>query len=175
VADELTSIITLLEQRKTAIENALTALREIGEVPTTTQVKPASAATAETPGRKQYKLSAAARERMSQGQRRRYAHLHTESVPAAQAHAATVETSGRKGKKRSTAVRRNMALAQKVRWAKIHGEAATAATTVAPAPEPPKAKRKISPEGLKRIIAATKKRWRLKRAADQAALGQAEA
>jgi hypothetical protein len=55
-----------------------------------------------------------------------------------------------------------MALAQKARWAKIRGESET------PAPSPPKptkAKRKISEEGMKRIIAATKKRWRLARAA----------
>ena len=38
--------------------------------------------------------------------------------------------------------------------------------TEAPAkPEPPTAKRRISEEGMKRIIAATKKRWRLAKAA----------
>jgi len=44
-----------------------------------------------------------------------------------------------------------------------------------PAPEVPKPKRKISAEGIKRIIAATKKRWRRQRAAEKAALEQAEA
>ena len=38
---------------------------------------------------------------------------------------------------------------------------ATPATT----PEPPKSKRRISEEGMKRIVAATKKRWRLAKAA----------
>ena len=33
----------------------------------------------------------------------------------------------------------------------------------------PKPKRRISPEGMKRIIAATKKRWRLQKAAAKAA------
>jgi len=46
---------------------------------------------------------------------------------------------------------------QKKRWA------AKKAAESAPAPVQ-KPKRRISPEGLKRIIAATKKRWRLKRA-----------
>ena len=36
-------------------------------------------------------------------------------------------------------------------------------------PEPPKPKRRISAEGMKRIIAATKKRWRLQRAAAKSA------
>jgi hypothetical protein len=58
-----------------------------------------------------------------------------------------------------------MALAQKARWAKIKGEIEPLSPA---APEP--IKRRISPEGMKRIIAATKKRWRLKRAADAAAL-----
>jgi adenylate kinase len=61
-------------------------------------------------------------------------------------------------KKRSAAVRKRMAEAQRAKWAKIKGESEPAA------PEAPKAKRQISPEGMKRIIAATKKRWRLKRA-----------
>jgi hypothetical protein len=63
-----------------------------------------------------------------------------------------------KKRKRSAAVRKRMAEAQKARWAKIKGESEPGA------PEAPKAKRQISPEGMKRIIAATKKRWRLKRA-----------
>ena len=80
------------------------------------------------------------------------------------ASTATTETSGRKGKKRSAAVRKRMAEAQRLRYANLRGESEAA---VLQAPEPPK--RKISPEGIKRIIAATKKRWRLKRAADKAA------
>jgi len=63
-----------------------------------------------------------------------------------------------KTRKRSAAVRKRMAEAQKARWAKLKGESEPAA------PEAPKAKRQISPEGMKRIIAATKKRWRLQKA-----------
>jgi hypothetical protein len=58
-----------------------------------------------------------------------------------------------------------MALAQKASWAKRKGEIEPPST-----PEPSKAKRTISAEGMKRIIAATKKRWRLKKAGDKAAL-----
>jgi hypothetical protein len=57
-----------------------------------------------------------------------------------------------------------MAMAQKARWARLKGESEP------PAPaKPPKAKRRISAEGMKRIIAATKKRWRLQKAAAKAA------
>jgi hypothetical protein len=59
---------------------------------------------------------------------------------------------------RSAAVRKRMAEAQKARWAKIKGEFEP------PAPEAQKTKHHISPEGMKRIIAATKKRWRLQKA-----------
>jgi len=73
--------------------------------------------------------------------------------------AATSEVPATKRKKFSAAARRKMALAQKARWAKIKGESE-------PAPEKaPKSKRKISKEGLARIVAATKKRWTAVRAA----------
>ena len=75
------------------------------------------------------------------------------------------EAPARKHKKFSAASRRRMALAQKARWAKIKGEAAPLST---PAPTPA-TKRRISPDGMKRIIAATKKRWRLQRAATKSA------
>jgi hypothetical protein len=79
------------------------------------------------------------------------------------------EAPTRMPRKFSAAVRKKMALAQKERWAKIKGETEPAPP---PAPEPAKPKRQISPEGIKRIIAATKKRWRLKRAAEKAALAE---
>jgi seryl-tRNA synthetase len=60
--------------------------------------------------------------------------------------------------------------AQRARWATIKGKLETPAPVTKEAP-----KRQISAEGMKRIIAATKKRWRLKRAADKAAQEQAEA
>ena len=71
-----------------------------------------------------------------------------------------------KWKKFSAAARRRMALAQKARWAKIKGEIQP---TAPPATETSKPKRRISAEGMKRIIAATKKRWRLKRTAAKSA------
>ena len=79
--------------------------------------------------------------------------------------AGTLEVPARKGKKRSVAVRKRMKEAQRLRWAKIRGESEPSA----PVPEPPKPKRRISAEGMKRIIAATKKRWRLQRAAAKSA------
>jgi hypothetical protein len=53
--------------------------------------------------------------------------------------------------------------AQQRRWARIRGESEPPARTKAP-----KAKRRISEEGMKRIIAATKKRWRLQKATAKA-------
>ena len=130
MTDQLTSIITLLEQRKTAIENALTALREIGGATAPTQVTATSTATVETPGRKGKKRTAEQRRRMAEGQRKRYTALRGESEPA---------------------------------------------VVPAPAPASEPAKRKISPEGLKRIIQATKKRWAKVRAEAKAAQDMAEA
>jgi hypothetical protein len=69
----------------------------------------------------------------------------------------------RKRKKFSAASRRKMALAQKARWAKIKGESEPSAPA-----KTPRAKRRISKEGMARIIAATKKRWRLQKAAVKA-------
>jgi hypothetical protein len=65
-----------------------------------------------------------------------------------------------KSRKMSAAARRKIAMAQRARWAKVGGEAGPGPAKV----KAPKPKRRISPEGLKRIIAATKKRWRLQRA-----------
>ena len=76
--------------------------------------------------------------------------------------AVTSEPRAGKRKKFSAAARKKMALAQKARWAKIKGESEPPSPST---PDPPKPKRKISPEGMKRIIAATKKRWRLQPAA----------
>ena len=79
------------------------------------------------------------------------------------ASATTPELTKRKRKKFSAASRRKMALAQKARWAKIKGESKPSASA-----KPPKAKRRFSKEGMARIIAATKKRWRLQKAAAKA-------
>ena len=69
--------------------------------------------------------------------------------------AATPEAPGRKRRKFSAVARRRMREAQQRRWAKARGESESAAPAT-PAPEKPK--RRISEEGMKRIIAATKKR-----------------
>src|ERR1035437_7982591 len=69
--------------------------------------------------------------------------------------AARPEPPTRKRKRFSAASRRKMAMAQKARWAMLRGESEPPAPAKAP-----KAKRRISEEGMKRIIAATKKRWR---------------
>jgi hypothetical protein len=122
MTDSLTGIIDQLEQRKAAIERALSALREV------------------------------------------------DSGKAAQVKPSVAPETGTG--KRSAAVRRRMALAQKARWAKMKGEVQPSAP---PAVEPLKPKRRISPEGMRRIIAATKKRWRLKRAAAKAASAEAQA
>lgn len=77
---------------------------------------------------------------------------------------AASEPTPRKPKKMSAAARRKIAAAQRARWANLRGESEPGpATTKASKP-----KRRISPEGLKRIIAATKKRWRLQKAAAKA-------
>jgi large subunit ribosomal protein L22e len=74
---------------------------------------------------------------------------------------ATHEAPIGKRKKFSVAARKRMAEAQKLRYAKLKGETEPPSTVT---PEAPKAKRKISAEGMKRIIAATKKRWRRQKA-----------
>jgi hypothetical protein len=77
--------------------------------------------------------------------------------------AATPEPTTRKRKRFSAAARKRMKEAQQRRWAKTRGESRP--PVPAATPEPPKSKRRISEEGMKRIVAATKKRWRLAKAA----------
>jgi len=118
----LSGIIQHLERQKTAIERALTALRQIEGI-----AIPAAAVEVKSP--------------------------------------ATAEAPTLKRRKRSAASRRKMALAQKARWAKIKGEIEPPSAHM---PESPNPKRRISAEGMKKIIAATKKRWRLQKAAARA-------
>jgi hypothetical protein len=127
MTDGLASVITLLEQQRTAIDRALVALREVGEV-----AAPAKA---------------------------------TPPPPA------TPEVSGRKGKRRSVAVRKRMQEAQRAPWARIKEESEQPAPVTTEAPKP---KRKISAEGIKRIVQATKRRWARVRAEAKAALESAE-
>jgi len=67
----------------------------------------------------------------------------------------------------SAATRQKMAEAQRRRWAKTKG--AVAPGQEASTPAAPKRKRKISKEGLARIVAATKARWERVRAEKAAA------
>jgi hypothetical protein len=72
----------------------------------------------------------------------------------------TATSEASKPRRRQSTAAQKMAPAQRARRAKIHSlSPALAATRV----EESKPKRRISEEGLKRIIAATKKRWALKR------------
>jgi hypothetical protein len=73
----------------------------------------------------------------------------------------TPEAAFGKRKKFSAAARKRMAEAQKLRFAKLKGETQPPSPAT---PEAPKVKRKISAEGMKRIIAATKERWRRQKA-----------
>lgn len=81
-------------------------------------------------------------------------------LPGGPAESAAPEPT--KAKNFSAATRRKMAAAQKARWAKLRGESEPPAPAT---PKRPKPKRRISKEGLARIVAATKKRWAAVRAA----------
>jgi hypothetical protein len=115
-------------------------------------------------------------ERQKTAIERALAALREADAPAATATkvepAATPEAPVRKGRKRSAAVRKRMKEAQRLRWAKIRGQSESPAPVL---PEPSKPKRQISAEGMKRIIAATKKRWRLQRAAAKSAPAKTDA
>src|ERR1035438_7578113 len=115
------------------------------------------------------KRSAAVRKRMAEAQKARWAAIKGTSEPSS---SATPEAGPPKRKQFSAAARKRMAEGQRLRYLKPKGEtesvSAERATPEPPTPEAPKAKRQISPEGMKNIIAATKKRWRLQRAAAKA-------
>jgi hypothetical protein len=66
----LSGIIQHLERQKTAIERALAALRQIGEI--------AAPATADAPTRKRRKFSAASRRKMALAQKARWAKIKGE-------------------------------------------------------------------------------------------------
>lgn len=60
-----------------------------------------------------------------------------------------------------------MRAAQKARWAKVRGESVPSPASARPV-ETPKPKRRLSAAGRAAIIAGTKRRWALKRAAEAA-------
>jgi hypothetical protein len=111
------NIITLLEQRKSAIDQALAALREVDGFAATGTATPPSAATPEAPARK--KFSAAVRRRMKEAQRLRWAKVKGESEPPP---LATLEAPKAK-RKLSAAGRAAIAAAMKKRWALKRAEA----------------------------------------------------
>lgn len=104
--DGLDIAIQTLEQRLMAINTALSALRMTEPM----TAEPAASATPvpEPSGKKKYKFSDAARERMKLAQQKRYAHLHKEEP-------APVVTE--KKPKFSEAAKKKLALAMKRRWA----------------------------------------------------------
>jgi hypothetical protein len=99
---------------------------------------------------------------------RALAALREVDAPSAAQVAPDAATPAAPGNRRkfTAAARKRMALAQKARWAKTKGEIKP---PTPPEPESATPKRRISPEGIQRIIAATKKRWRLQRAAAKSA------
>jgi hypothetical protein len=157
----ISAAIDGFEAQKSRIDTQIAELRAMlpGATETTTD-----SPVPEAPTGKRSKFSAAVRQRMAEGQRLRWAKIKGEAQAPA---SAAPEGLAKKRKKFSAATRLRMKAAQQLRWAKIKGEAAAVTPPVAPKTEKPKAKRQISPEGIARIIAATKKRWALKRAADK--------
>jgi hypothetical protein len=158
MAEGFNGIINDLERQKTAIERALLALRGIEGIEAPA---PAPVVANSAPAKRKGGMTPAGRRRLSAALKKRWAAKRAEDAPAA-----TPDTSTTKGKKRSAAVRKRMKEAQRLRWARIKGESEPPSPAT---PEAPKPKRQISAEGIKKIIAATKKRWALKRAEDKAA------
>jgi hypothetical protein len=78
------------------------------------------------------------------------------------APAATSDVPARKRRKMSAASRKRMGDAQRKRWAGAKRRSEHLPAT----PEVPKPKRRLSRAGRAAIVAATKKRWALKRAED---------
>jgi hypothetical protein len=116
------SIITLLENRKSAIDRALVALRDVDGMAapaTTSAVEPA---TPEAPTQKRKRRSAAVRRRMQEAQRLRWARIRGESEPAPPA---TPEAPKAKRKISAAGMKRIIA-ATKRRWALKRAEAKAA-------------------------------------------------
>jgi hypothetical protein len=117
MTDGLKSIITQLEQRRTAIDRALVALQGVDGTAAPGTATPALAATPEAPARK--KFSAAVRRRMKEAQRLRWARIRGESEPPPLATPEAPKTK----RKLSAAGRAALAAAMKKRWALKRAEA----------------------------------------------------
>src|ERR1700674_1496557 len=116
------SIITLLENRKSAIDEALVALRDVDGIAAPGSATPPLAATPEAPTQKPKKRSAAVRRRMQEAQRLRWAKVKGESEPP------TPDTTPvpKAKRKLSAAGRAAIAAAMKKRWALKRAEAKAA-------------------------------------------------
>jgi hypothetical protein len=101
------------------------------------------------------------------------AELHAMLPGGGSAPADVPEVPKGKRRKMSAAARKRMSEGQRKRWSASKGVPESPSTPVTP--EPAKPKRHISEEGMKRIIAATKKRWAAKRAAAKKAPTKAAA
>jgi hypothetical protein len=145
------------EHQKTEIDAQLVELRAMlsGETANTTP---------EAPAQKRKKFSAAARRKMAESQKARWAKVKGESEPAAPAPAPKAK------RKLSAAARATLAAnLKKARAAKAAKAQGTTVKKTAPAPaQAQKPKRKLSAAGRAAIIAATKKMWAAKRAAAKA-------
>jgi hypothetical protein len=123
------SIISDLEQQRSAIDRAISALREV------TGTHTASSVTASAPrdgaATKKRTITPAGRKKIAEAMRRRWA---AKRVGAQDAKATQESASGQKQSSDKRA---------------------------------PTKKRRLSPEGRRRIIEATKRRWAAKRAAEQ--------
>jgi hypothetical protein len=122
-----------------------------------------AAATPEAPAPKRKKFSAAARRKMAEAQKARWAKIKGESGPSASAPAALL-----KAKRKLSAATKAKLVAnlKRARAAKAAMAKGAAAKKTAPAP---KAKRKFSAAGRAAIVAANKKMWERRRAAAKAA------
>ncbi len=121
--------------------------------------------------RKKRGMSAAGKARIVAAQKLRWAKVH-----AARAKPSVVAKPAKKKFTMSAAGKARIVAAQKLRWAKVNAGKAKPAPVAKPAAKavvvkavvaakPATKKGKISPEGMARIIAATKARWAKIRAA----------
>jgi len=123
MANSLTGIIEQLEQRKSAIERALAALREV-DAPASAHVKPTVSLEATTDKRK--KFSAAARKRMALAQKARWAKIKGENKPSS----APAEPSSKPKRRISPEGMKRIIAATKKRW-RLQRAAAKAASAPA--------------------------------------------
>jgi len=144
--------ITGFEAQKKSIDAQIAELRAMLTGSPATQAEPEPP----TPGTRRF--SVAARNRMREAQRLRWAKVRGQAEPPAK--------TPKPKRKLSAAARASLAAnLAKARAAKAAKVKSATAKGVAAAPQSPKKKRKLSAAGRAAIIAATKKMWAAKRAA----------